>query len=28
LLNRVLQVVEQRLQSTRMQLLDMYGGEQ
>ncbi len=27
LLNRVLQVVEQRLQSTRMQLLDMYGGE-
>jgi len=26
LLNRVLQVVEQRLQATRMQLLDVYGG--
>ncbi len=28
LLNRVLQVIEQRLQATRMQLLDMYGGEE
>jgi CRP-like cAMP-binding protein len=28
LLNRVLQVVEQRLHATRMQLLDMYGGQE
>jgi CRP/FNR family transcriptional regulator, cyclic AMP receptor protein len=28
LLNRVLQVVEQRLQAARMQLLDVYGGPQ
>jgi CRP/FNR family cyclic AMP-dependent transcriptional regulator len=28
LLNRVLQVIEQRLHSTRMQLLDIYGGEE
>jgi CRP-like cAMP-binding protein len=28
LLNRVLQVIEQRLNATRMQLLDMYGGQE